>query len=234
MAYRSDLGLLLLHALPLNNKMWSKQMSLLPNQTCAPNLYEFGKSIQVWAEKSLAMAQARKLIVVGCSVGGSCALEVAHLAPDRIAALVLIGTKARHDPNPSQYMEALDVVKNQGIEAAWENYWEPLFQKPYEGRVADIAKEIAMHQSPHYLMNGLSAFHTRPSREGFVSKCEFPIHVIAGEHDRFPGVDYCRQLASSSKYGTLNLISSCGHYVPMVKPKELNVLLSDIIKIHAA
>jgi len=54
---RTDLGLLLLHALPLDSEMWVAQKSLLLNQTHAPNLYEFGNKIEVWAEKSLATTQ---------------------------------------------------------------------------------------------------------------------------------------------------------------------------------
>ncbi|MGR9431330.1 alpha/beta fold hydrolase [Rhizobium leguminosarum] len=66
-------------------------MELLPGATYAPTLYSFGDRIESWAEKALALTTAKRLVVVGCSVGGSCALEVAALAPDRVAALVLIG-----------------------------------------------------------------------------------------------------------------------------------------------
>jgi pimeloyl-ACP methyl ester carboxylesterase len=53
----------------------------------------------------LRLAKGDRLIVVGCSVGGSCALELAVAAPDRIAALVLIGTKAERRPDLHRYCE---------------------------------------------------------------------------------------------------------------------------------
>jgi pimeloyl-ACP methyl ester carboxylesterase len=229
----ANLGLLLLHALPLDGKMWSGQMSLLPQRTYAPNLYEYGNSVCAWADKSLAMTQTKKLVVVGCSVGGSCALEVAIKAPDRVAALVLIGTKARHDPNPDSYAESLKFLRNRGVENSWEEYWKPLFSGLTDKKAEAVAKDIALCQSLEHLINGLSAFHTRPSRETFVADCDIPIHVITGERDELPGLDYCRNLASSAKSSTLHVIEKSGHYVPMVQPNALNEILSDIIVAHS-
>lgn len=234
MNYGTNLGLLLLHALPLDNEMWSAQMQLLPTRTHAPNLYGFGKDIGVWAKKSLAGIQERRLIVVGCSVGGSCALEIGKMAPERIAALVLIGTKARHDPNPDFHQKSLELLKDKGVEAAWQLYWEPLFESGRDNMAAQAAKTIALRQSAKNLMNGLSAFHTRPSREEFVAQCDFPIHVITGDEDELPGLNYSRHLAETAKNGQLHVVRSSGHYVPMEKPQKLNALLESIIQTHSS
>lgn len=74
--------------------MWTGEMHLLPERTIAPTLYGFGESIEEWARAILDVASEGPLVVVGNSVGGSCALEVARQAPDRIQAIVLIGAKA--------------------------------------------------------------------------------------------------------------------------------------------
>jgi pimeloyl-ACP methyl ester carboxylesterase len=87
MTQAKKLELLLLHALPLDGSMWSAQNQLLPGSTYAPTLYPFGDSIEAWAAAALNIAKGDRLVVVGCSVGGSCALEVAAIAPDRVAAL---------------------------------------------------------------------------------------------------------------------------------------------------
>ena len=76
--------------------MWAGQQQVLPGSTYAPTLYPLGDNIEAWAAAVLKLAKGDRLIAVGCSVGGSCALELAVAAPDRIAALVLIGTKAGH------------------------------------------------------------------------------------------------------------------------------------------
>lgn len=205
-------------------------MSLLPEHTYAPNLYEFGDNIEVWAKKALELIPTNRLIIVGCSVGGSCALEVAHLANHRVAALVLIGTKARHDPSSDLFRRSLECVQRQGVEAAWQTYWEQLFQGSSDKKVAQFAREIALNQTKGQLMNGLTAFHTRPSRDKFVADYDFPIHVVTGAHDTLPGLAYSRELVATAKQGQLHIIESCGHYVPMVQATKLNVLLEDVIR----
>jgi pimeloyl-ACP methyl ester carboxylesterase len=122
-----ELGLLLLHALPLDGSMWASQMDLLPGAVWAPTLYGLGDSIEAWAAAVLQQVPCERLIVAGCSVGGSCALEVAALAPERVAALVLIGAKAGHRPEPALRDTALALLQGEGVEAAWARYWAPLF-----------------------------------------------------------------------------------------------------------
>lgn len=105
---KHEVGLLLLHPLPLDGSMWADYMDLIPGSTVAPTLYDLGDSIEEWAAESLLLTTADKLIVVGCSVGGSCAIEVAATAPERVAALVLVGTKAGHRPDPTLHAAAVN------------------------------------------------------------------------------------------------------------------------------
>ena len=80
--------------------MWASEMQLLPKATIAPTLYSFGESIEDWAKAVLNLATDEALVVVGNSVGGSCALEVARQDPGRVRAIVLIGAKAGLRPDP--------------------------------------------------------------------------------------------------------------------------------------
>ncbi len=225
----SDLGLLLLHALPLDREMWSEQMDLLPDATYAPNLYQFGGSIKNWAAQSLAATSSERLVVVGCSVGGSCALEVAKLAPERVCSLVLVGTKAAHDPDPELFRESVSLLKTKGVEAVWDIYWRPLFQFPHDEKYISKAKSIAISQSVSDLENGLTAFHTRPSSEESLAGFDLPVHVVTGEDDVFPGLQYSDVMASKAKYGKLHIIRESGHYVPLVQSEQFNEILKRVI-----
>lgn len=223
----SDIGLLFLHGLPFDSRMWQNQLCIMPQKCVAPNLYGFGNNIRQWAAKSLDLVEQDRLIVVGCSVGGSCALEVINLAPDRVAAAVLIGTKARCDPDPEALCEALEIVKDQGVAGAWYRFWSSRFRND---DVALGAKNIALEQSVTGLENGLTAFHTRPSREDVVKESTIPIHVVTGDQDTLPGLNYSRRLAGLADQGHFHVIKDCGHYVPMMQPVALNSLISNVIK----
>jgi hypothetical protein len=42
------------------------------------------------------------------------------MAPERVAALVLIRTKARHRPDPALYSAALKLIREERLEVAWK------------------------------------------------------------------------------------------------------------------
>lgn len=224
-----NVELLFLHALPLDGNMWANQMGLLPNSTIAPTLYTLGDSVEEWAAEALQLSTSDRLIVVGCSVGGSCAIEVAIAAPERIAALVLIGTKATHRPNPEFCTSALELLERRGINAAWDTYWAPLFSKRANPAVIEAARQNVLKQLPDDLARGIEVFHSRPSRDQFLANWPKPLVVVTGAEDAAPGVAISTTTAESAMHGRLHIIPSCGHYVPLEQPSALNAILSEVI-----
>ena len=118
-----SLTVIFLHALPFDGRMWSNVMNRLSGRTLAPTLYPLGNSVEEWAGRVLELAGSGPLVVVGNSVGGTCALEVARAAPEQVQAIVLAGAKAGVRPDPHFRDEALRVVTRQGIEPSWQRYW---------------------------------------------------------------------------------------------------------------
>jgi pimeloyl-ACP methyl ester carboxylesterase len=229
MAAKEKLELLFLHALPLDGSMWDGQMELLPGSTYAPTLYPLGDSIEAWAAAALKLAKGDRLIVVGCSVGGSCALELAASAPDRVAALILIGTKAAHRPDPALHAAALEVLQDKGLEEAWRVLWAPLFSRSATREVVSDARRMALRQSPRDIARGVTAFHSRPSRDQFLSTFPRPVVVVTGADDSAPGPKTSAAQADSARHGRLHVVPECGHYVPLERPEHLNSILREVI-----
>ena len=226
--------MLFLHALPFNGSMWAGQSGLLPGSSYMPTLYPFGDSVSAWAAAVLHDVKEERLVVVGCSVGGSCALEVAALAPDRVAALVLIGTKAKHQPEPAVFSSALELLERQGMEAAWQAVWAPLFSKSASASVIHAAKQVFLQQSAEEIFRGIKAFHTRESRDDILKSLHKPITVITGAEDVAPDPAVSLAQADVAVSGRLETVSHCGHYVPLEKPDALNAILRGIIAEQAA
>lgn len=199
MTTREKLELLFLHALPLDGSMWAGQKQLLPGSTYTPTLYPFGDSIEAWAAAALKVAKGDRLVVVGCSVGGSCALELAVAAPERVAALVLIGTKAVHRPDPALHASALEMLQEKGLEEAWKVFWAPLFSRSAKSRVVSDAKRIMLRQSPLDVARGVTAFHRRQSRDQFLSAFPRPVIVVTGADDVTPGQKVSTAQANSAR-----------------------------------
>lgn len=229
MADGKGLELLLLHALPLDGSMWAGQVELLPGSTYAPTLYPLGHSVEEWATEALKLVKGNRLIVVGCSVGGSCALELANAAPDRVAALVLIGTKAGHRPEPALHASALEMLQRSGLEEAWRVFWAPLFSSSASMQVIREAKRIALRQSPRDVARGVTAFHSRASRDQLLSAFPRPVIIVMGAEDSAPGPKVSAAQADSAQQGCLHIIPGCGHYVPLEQPEHLNSILREVV-----
>src|SRR5439155_71205 len=89
----------LLHAFPLDERMWEPQLPVLAGrEVVAPNLYGLGGgSIDAWAGQILE-AVTGELVAVGASMGGYVGLAMARQAPERVSALLLAGSRATADP----------------------------------------------------------------------------------------------------------------------------------------
>ena len=87
-ARRGAVTVVHLHALPLDERMWPR-----PCTSTAPRLYGLGRTMDDWADAVLE-AYPGRLILVGASMGGYCALAAARRAPERVAGLVLVGLAA--------------------------------------------------------------------------------------------------------------------------------------------
>jgi pimeloyl-ACP methyl ester carboxylesterase len=229
----ADLGILFLHALPLDGSMWASQMDILPGRTHAPTLYSFGATLEEWATKALAGTRHDRLIIIGCSVGGSCALEVAQLAPNRVAALVLIGTKPKHRPDPALRDRALEMIATNGVAAAWDEYWEPLFSASSDRTIIDAAKTTTLRHPASDIATGVAVFHSRKSSDRFAAECTIPITVVTGEEDLAPGVEVSKNVAGSAQTGSLHVVPRCGHYVSLEQPEALREILCEVVAAHA-
>ena len=102
--------LLLLHPLPLDGSVFPPALWDLGVEVVAPTLYDAGDDLVDWAIAALGTAGEGPLVVIGNSIGGSCALEIVRLAPTKVAGLVLSGTNPGHRPEPALRDEALRVL----------------------------------------------------------------------------------------------------------------------------
>ena len=217
----------LLHALPFDARMWSEVDCQVNENVLVPDLFGLGGSITDWAEAILAQAGSREMLVVGCSVGGSCALELAQLAPKQVSGIVLIGAKASVRPDPVARDQAIRTLETQGLEQAWSAYWAPLFGASTDPEVLASARELALSQDVSHVVNGVRAFHDRSDLSEFAAAWSKPLVVVSGDQDRTPPVSAIHPLGRGPDR-RLYLIEDCGHYVNLEQPERLHSILGDV------
>ena len=224
----SCLNVVLLHPLPLDGSIWPRALWDLADAVVAPTLYSVGGSLTDWAAAALELTNAADLVVVGNSVGGSCALELANLAPTRVRAVVLVGAKAGVRRDPVFRDETVRVLREDGVAMAWDRYWAPLFAPDADPAIVARARSIALGIDVEDHVNGVCAFHDRHDRSALLAELDIPVTVVRGQHDGIPKDP--EQLAAALRHGRFVEVSGSGHFVPLEQPDQLVSIVDEAVR----
>lgn len=202
----------LLHAFPLDERMWDLQLDALRGYDVeTPNLYDLGgNSIEGWAVGVLERI-AGELAVVGASVGGLVGLAMARREPERVRGLVLAGSRAGADPPERRAGrdDAIRILRKDGIEA-----WAPNAPAP-------PPPERTVEQ----LVRTLEALRDRPDATDVVRSFEGPLWIAVGETDPYLPLEEAREIVAAAPNGRLEIFEGAGHFTNLEQPDRFNRLL---------
>lgn len=220
--------ILLLHAFPLDARMWAGQVAALEragHEAIAPNLpgREPQNDLARWAEQVLEVLPG-PFIPVGCSVGGYLIFELWRQAHERIPAAVFIDTRAGAD-TPDVRQGRLDTIRllgEEGFGPFWAAQAPKLFGPNAPTEVIERARAIAADQPIPNLVATLQALAARPDSRDTAASMDVPALVIVGEEDKLTPPSAAEELAALLPLGRLVRIPGAGHLVPLERPDELN------------
>jgi pimeloyl-ACP methyl ester carboxylesterase len=201
---------LLLHAWPLDERMWEPQLGPLADaglEPVAPRLYGRGASIDGWAGQLLGEVDG-PFVAVGASMGGYCALALARRAPERVVGMALVGSRADADTEERRrYRDDLVAsLRGDGVSAELET---------------DVpAEELAVAQE---------AIRDRPDLTGVASSFGGPLLVCVGDHDDIVPVDDARELAAGALRGSLEVFEGAGHLLSVEQPERFQTVLDEFL-----
>jgi pimeloyl-ACP methyl ester carboxylesterase len=208
---------LLLHAFPLDERMWEPQTAALgEHEVFTPNLYDLGgSSMDGWAERVLDEVEG-ELVAVGASMGGYVALAMARRSPERIRGLLLAGARATADPPDRRAVrdEMIRVVQEEGI-GGWNREFSP------PGPPDRPTDELVL---------GIEALRDRPDATNVVASFTGPLVVVVGDQDDILPVEEARQIAQSAPNGRLEVVEGAGHLVSVEAPDRFNQILLELLQ----
>lgn len=217
--------LVLLHALPLDERMWEPQVDALGGaDVVRPRLYDLGASMEQWADAVLGLFEGRA-VLVGASMGGYCALAVARRAPERVAGLVLAGSRPDADSAERRAARAdtIALIRERGAAGLWESMRPRLFPEDADPALVERARAIALEQEPDGLVRAVEAIRDRPdSTEAFEALGDRTL-VVLGDRDPFVSPEEIRA-------PDLRVLPGCGHLPSMERAAEFDALLGEAIR----
>ena len=217
-----------LHALPFDARMWEPQLDTFgaDHELHAPTLYDLGSNVDEWALGVLKALPGR-FAAVGASMGGYTAAAVARLAPERLEAIVMVGSRADADPPERAPLreEWIRIVREHGGEGLWQAQAKDFFALGTPPEIVERAHRVAVEQDPAALERAVVAIRDRPDSTEAVTS-GLPLLVVGGDADPLipPAVE--EQLAAASPNGRVEILEGCGHLPSMERPDEFNGILS--------
>jgi 3-oxoadipate enol-lactonase len=218
---------LLLHAFPLDARMWDGQRAALEaagNRVVAPDLPgpapELG--FDAWARRVLALVDG-DFVPVGCSMGGYLAFELWRQARERIAALALVDTRATPD-TPEQREARNDAIRllgEAGREVFWDDLAPRLFAAGAEPAVVARAREIALEQPVTGLVAAQETIRDRPDSRPTLATIDVPVLVLVGEEDGMTPPADAEAMAAAVDGARLVRVAGAGHLSPLERTDEV-------------
>ena len=206
----------LLHAFPLDERMWDPQHEALAGyDVITPNLYDLdGNSVEGWAQAVLDQVDG-DIAAVGASLGGYLALAMARSAPERVRGLLLAGSRAGADTSERRTArdEQIRTLREEGIEA-----WAPSAPAP-----------PPPERTVEELVRAVESLRDRPDATDVARTFKGPLWIAVGENDPFLPVDEAQEIVATARNGRLEVFEDTGHFPNLERPKRFNELLQEFL-----
>jgi pimeloyl-ACP methyl ester carboxylesterase len=211
-------NVVLLHAFPLDERMWEPQRAALEDHDLiTPRLYGRGRTMDAWAESIVGETEG-ELAVVGASMGGYCGLALAHRFPERVRALLLMGARPDADSEERRAGRAdtIELIREGGADALWEIMLPKLF--------ADVSKadKQLLYRDADDLVAAVEAIRDREDNTDTARSLGDRLQFVVGESDPFVSAD---ELAGFP----VRDVARAGHLLNLERPDEFNELLRDFL-----
>jgi len=247
----SGVPLLLLHAFPLDHRMWEGQAPLAEAvRLIVPDQRGFGasggslpESIEQLADDAVALLDALHVsgpaVVGGVSMGGYVAQHVAARHPERVAAVILADTKLEADTAEARAGRT-DLAAKVGRlgQSILANAMIPrLLPEPAAApapadreRVESALRRMILAQPVATIQAALAALGDRPDMTGAMRQVRPPILLVVGAEDAITP-PACLELAEEViPHARLLIVPHAGHMTPLEQPGIFNAAVLEFLQ----
>jgi 3-oxoadipate enol-lactonase len=233
-------GLLLLHAWPLDARMWQPQLEALGDGVAvlAPHHPGFGGSASAGEAMTMAAAAERALgamdeagmdraVVCGLSLGGYVAFELWRRAHGRIVGLVLANTRAVADTEEAaagRCRLAARLLAEGNVLVAEP---PPLLAADAPEALVERVRAMIADQPAEAIAAALVGMAERPDSTPDLNSIDVPTLVVTSTADRLIAPEVSAEMCGRIPGARLETLEGVGHLSNLEAPDAFSELLSE-------
>jgi pimeloyl-ACP methyl ester carboxylesterase len=238
----------LIHGHPFDRTLWEPQLAALASgfRVLAPDLRGFGRSpaargcvlMREYAadiEELLGALGIGRAAVIGLSMGGLVAMELAAAAPERYWALGLVATTAQPPSPPDLRIrdERADAVERDGMVVLLEYMHTGLYSPGCAPAVRARVDAMMAAAPPAGAAAALRGRGRRPDYRPLLAALDVPALVVAGTADPWSNAAVTDEIVAHLRRPELVMIEGAGHLPNLEAEAEFNEALLSYLGRHA-
>lgn len=194
--------------------MWSDFVPFLKDYNVLYADFSEGTTLQELAASNLRRCPER-IILIGFSLGGYISRHMLYQAPERVEALVLIGTSTRPSAPPATDGPAVKMFRGMSRSALRRAVHE---DRENDEVLIDRLKEMGERLGAE-VFGRLSALE-RKSDLDMMRTIQCPVLVVTADQDRLRSMEEATEMTEAAN-APLVVLEHCGHMMPMEEPRQL-------------
>ncbi len=241
-------ALIFIHAFPLCNRMWDKQVEAFQNKykVIVYDLRGLGYSeatdtvftIDSHVEDLIAIINSLKLekpVICGLSMGGYIALRALELGQNKFKAAILCDTKSEADTNINKINRAKQIkqIKAGDKAAFYGNFVKgAVSEKNYSENPAllEFVNTMMGWQKDIAVAGALMTLAARTDTTEFLERIDLPVLVVVGKEDKLTPPEYSKLIYGKIRNADISMIDNAGHFSNMENPEEFNKVVAKFLK----
>ena len=238
----------LVHGHPFDRTLWHPQVPALAQQfrVVVPDLRGFGESpvttgVVAMAEHArdvedlLARLNVDRAAVIGLSMGGLVAMELATRHPERWWALGLVATTAEpvaaHEPAVRR--DRADQIERNGMQVLIDYMHDGLYGSRATPAIREFVDAMMARTSAHGAAAALRGRAGRPDYRPRLAALDLPTLVCTGSEDPWSNAKVTSELVAHLRHPETLLLEGVGHLPNLEAEETFNEALIDFLGRHA-
>jgi 3-oxoadipate enol-lactonase len=236
--------LVLLHAFPLNARMWEPQLALAAQgwRVIAPHLRGFdggttdppASTVDDYAGDVIDLLDGLHVedaVIGGLSMGGYAAFAILRHAPRYVRALILADTRSQADTPEGKAARTrmLQLLAEKGPPAVVEEMIPKLLGASTQAsrpEQAERVRALALSNPAEAIAGAIRALMTRPDSTPLLSTIHCPTLIVVGAEDTLTPPALSEEMHRAIAGSQLVVVPGAGHLSSLEQPDAFNSALA--------